>query len=141
MGVVGSSITAVVALVGVLIGGGLTLYNQDRAWRRERDRQWRDIRLATYADFLAAHREYIAFALDPGAEIVAHPSPKNASVLMPFFDESGRPYKEKLERTKTAVWLVSETRATAAASQRLVKRARQVAAARATHAEIGRAHV
>lgn len=133
MSVAGNAITAVVALAGVLLGGWLTLRNQDRAWRREHARQWRDIRLATYAEFLTAYREYISFVLDPAAQIVARPHPGDSSQLMPFFDKNGRPYKEKLEAAKTSVRLVSELPATVATSRQLVLRARHVATATATH--------
>ena len=50
---------------------------------------------------------------------------------MPFFDEKGRPYKEKLEAARTAARLVAECEETAIAIARLVNLARQIAAARA----------
>ena len=53
--------------------------------------------------------------------------------MMPFFDESGRPYKEKLEVTRMTVSLVSELPETRDALLLLMQRARKVAAARAEH--------
>jgi hypothetical protein len=50
---------------------------------------------------------------------------------MPFFDEKGRPYKEKLEATRTAARLVAECEETDIAIARLLHLARQIAAARA----------
>jgi hypothetical protein len=120
-------------MLGVLLGGWLTIKNQDRLWRHDHARQWRDIRLAIYRDFLSAYREYIAFTLEPTASISAVPHPRKPGALMPYFDASGRPYKERLEATKTAVRLVSELPDTLNALDALVARARDVAATRATH--------
>lgn len=44
-------------MLAVLIGGWLTVRDQDRLWRRDQDRQWRDIRLNAYTDFIGAARE------------------------------------------------------------------------------------
>jgi hypothetical protein len=89
--------------------------------------------LSAYKDFLSAYREYIAFTVEPAAKIVTVPHPHLQGELMPFFDESGRPYKEKLEATKTVIRLVSESPGTVANCNTLVRRARRVAAARARH--------
>lgn len=59
MEVLGTSITAVIALLGVLLGGWLSLRNQDRLWQRDHARQWRDIQLAAYKDFVVATRAYV----------------------------------------------------------------------------------
>ncbi len=53
--------------------------------------------------------------------------------MMPFFDEVGRPYKEKLEAAFTAVRLVSEHPDTVRTCIGVVTGARQVAAARANY--------
>jgi hypothetical protein len=53
--------------------------------------------------------------------------------MMPFFNETGRPYKEKLEAATTAVKLVSEMTETVDAHHNLVRRARIIAAARGEH--------
>lgn len=135
MSVIGNVITAVVALVGVMLGGWLTLRNQDRSWNREHARQWRDIRLATYNEFLSAYRQYVAFTLEPTANIAAIPHPRLPDQMMPFFDETGRPYKEKLESAFTAVRLVSDLPDTVRTCVFLVRAARQIAAARATLSE------
>ncbi|MFC0104921.1 hypothetical protein [Kibdelosporangium aridum] len=135
MSIIGNVITAVVALLGVVIGGWLTVRNQERSWQREHSRQWRDIRLAAYNEFLAACRQYIAFTLEPTAKITAVPHPREPGQMMPFFDEAGRPYKEKLESAFTAVRLVSELPDTVRTVVTVVNRARQIAAARATHSE------
>ncbi|MEU5262574.1 hypothetical protein [Amycolatopsis sp. NPDC021455] len=135
MSVIGNVITAVVALLGVVLGGWLTLRNQDRSWSREHARQWRDIRLETYNEFLAAYRQYVAFTLEPTAKIAAIPHPRLPDQMMPFFDEAGRPYKEKFESALTAVRLVSDLPDTVRTCVYLVRAARQVAAARATLSE------
>lgn len=101
MSVAGNAISALAVLSGVLLGGWLTIRNQDRQWHRDHQREWRDIRLRTYNEFVAAYRQYVAFAVDPAARITAVPHPWAADELMPFFDELGRPYKERLE----AAWV------------------------------------
>jgi hypothetical protein len=132
----GNGVTAAVTLAAVLLGGWLTVRTQDRLWRRDHARQWRDIRLKAYGDYVTAFRQYIAFTLEPAAKIVAVPHPRRPGELMPFFDSDGRPYKERLEATKTQVLLVAESQTTLDAARRLLLHARRVAADRATH-EVG----
>jgi hypothetical protein len=93
MDLVSSATTAIATLLGVLIGGWLSIRNQDRLWRRDSARQWRDIRLTAYTKFLAAFRAYVAFASEPTAKITAVPHPRISGELMPFFDERGTQYK------------------------------------------------
>ena len=128
-----SAVTAVVALLAVALGGWLSTRNQDRLWQRDHERQWRDIRLSAYTNFLSVYRQYVAFALEPTANITAVPHPRVAGQMMPFFDEAGRPYKEKLEAAFTAVRLVSEQPDTVRTCIGVVTPARQIAAARAAH--------
>ncbi|MEU9918911.1 hypothetical protein [Streptomyces sp. NPDC051001] len=130
-----SVITGLVALVGVALGGWLSLRNQDRISEREHQRQWRDIRLSVCNEFLAANRRYVAYALDPGASITAIPHPREPGRLMPFFNETGRPYKEALEASFTAMRLVTHLPETVRAGVAFVNCAREVAAARATLCE------
>jgi hypothetical protein len=131
---IGNAITAVVTLVGVSLGGWLSVQNQNRMWRRDHSRQWRDIRLSAYQEFLAAYREYLAFVQDPAANISAVPHPRRSDDMMPFFDSNGRAYKEKLEATRMTVNLVSEFPETIDALLRLMQRVRNMAAARSTYA-------
>ncbi|MEV6157908.1 hypothetical protein AB0L53_46975 [Nonomuraea sp. NPDC052129] len=132
MSLLGNGITALVTLLAVLLGGWLTIRNQDRLWNRDHARQWRDIRLEFYREFLSAYQQYVAFALEPTAKITAVPHPRRAKELMPFFDESGRPYKERFESAATAARLVSGFPETRNDLNMLVKHARAIAAARAT---------
>jgi hypothetical protein len=127
------AITAAVTLFGVVLGGWLTVWNQDRIWRREHARQWRDIRLSAYKDFLSAYRAYLAFVQDPGSKIAAVPHPHRQDESMPFFDADGRPYREKLEATRMGVTLVSQEAETRDALFRVMRCARAIAAARATN--------
>jgi hypothetical protein len=126
-----TSITAVVTLLAVALGGWLTVWNQDRIWRRDHARQWRDIRLSAYQDFLSAYRRYLAFAQDPAARITAVPHPRRTDELMPYFDADGLPYKEDLEAARMSVSLVSERPETRDALFLLMRRVRAIAAARA----------
>jgi hypothetical protein len=126
-------LTTATTLVAVILGGWLTTRAQDRLWQRDNRRQWRDIRLAAYTGFLAAFREYVAYVLQPPVQVVAVARPKSPHDLMPFFDEKGTPYREKLEATKTTLRLVSSRTDVVLASSVLVGQARQLAAARASH--------
>jgi len=128
-----NAVTGGIALLAVLLGGWLSVLNQNRLWRRDHSRQWRDIRLLAYKDFLAAYREYIAFTLEPTANISARPHPRRPGDMMPYVDEVGRPYLEKLDAARITVRLVSELPATGDILDLLVRRARRIAAARATH--------
>jgi len=130
---IGNLITGLVALVGVILGGLITTYNQERLWRRDEARRWRETRLTVYTDFLAAYRQYISFALYPEAVVDAKPHPHNPEHLMPFFDDRGLPYKEKFEASKTAARLLAGAPSTYGAIDALVRRAREVAAARSSY--------
>lgn len=51
---------------------------------------------------------------------------------MPFFDESGRAYREALEATKTAVYMVCVAQSTKDATEQLMNQVRHMAGLRAT---------
>jgi hypothetical protein len=89
------SITAVTTLLAVALGGWLTIRAQDRLWRRDNRRQWRDIRLTAYTGFLTAFREYVAYVLQPPVRVVAVARPRSPNDLMPFFDEKGTPLQRE----------------------------------------------
>lgn len=124
-------VTATTTMLAVLIGGWLTVRAQDRLWRRDQDRQWRDIRLNAYTDFIGAAREYVAFVLNPAARITAVPRPRDPGDLMPFFDDEGSRYRERPESTKTALRLVAGQPEVVSGSSELVRQARLLAAMRA----------
>lgn len=126
-------VTAATTLVAVLLGGWLTVRAQDRLWRRDHQRQWRDIRLSAYTGYLNAFREYVAYVLQPDARVVVIPRPRPPNDLMPFFDEKGAPYRERLEATKTALRLVSGQREVVRASNAMIRHARSLAAERGRH--------
>jgi hypothetical protein len=77
----------------------------------------------------------VAFAREPAVNITATPHPRYPGELIPFFDEAGRPYKERLEGEFASVRLVSELQETVQSASRVVIAVRQIAAARATVAE------
>lgn len=134
MSLVSNAITAVVTLLGVFLGGWLSVRNQERLWRRDHARQWRDIRLAAYNDFLTAYRQYFAFVLDPAARVTHVERRELPDEPLPYFDEHGRPYKERMDSTLMVVRLVSERAETLEALNALVMAVRAVASARSTHA-------
>ncbi|WP_430501331.1 hypothetical protein ACQRWP_07035 [Micromonospora trifolii] len=131
MSLVQAGVTATTTMLAVLIGGWLTVRAQDRLWRRDQDRQWRDIRLNAYAEFIGAVREYVAHVLNPAARITAVPRPRDPGDLMPFFDDEGGRYRERLESTKTALRLVAGNVEVVSGSSELVRQARLLATARA----------
>jgi hypothetical protein len=75
----------------------------------------------------------VAYVLLPSTVITAVPRQRPPNDLMPFFDEQGNGYKERLESAKTALRLVSDNPAVVEASQRMVRCARQLAVHRATN--------
>lgn len=107
--------------------------NDDR--QRELEKSWRETRLETYNDFLRAHRQYIAYVLEKEAKIEArpHPGPDVPDQKMPFFDDKGRPVRERHEAAFSAVRLVASEQSTEQAMVNLVTSARQVACARAEY--------
>jgi hypothetical protein len=124
-------VTATLTLLAVLLGSWLSMRVQERLWRRDEARQWRDIRLDALNNFLTAFRRYIAFILEPSASIIAAPHPRKPGDMMPFFDREGQPYKEQLEATKTTLRLIAQFDSTVQACNELVRQARLVAAERA----------
>jgi hypothetical protein len=130
--VIQACVTATATMLAVLIGGWITVQAQDRLWRRDQDRQWRDIRLKAYTEFVGAVREYVAFTLTPDVHIIAVPRPRDPGDLMPFFDEAGGRYRERLESTKTALRLVAGHPEVVRESSALVREARLLASARAS---------
>ncbi|MRH92268.1 hypothetical protein GFY24_33365 [Nocardia sp. SYP-A9097] len=121
-------------MIGVAVGGWVTLQAQRRLLRRDDHTQWRDIRLAAYTSYLNAFREYVAYVQRPGAHMSVVPRPLPPHDPMPIFDESGSGYKERLEATKTVLRLVSGQPRVVRASNLMVRCARQMAADRAVHA-------
>lgn len=134
MDVVQVVITASATLLAVVLGSWVTVRAQDRLWRRDHARQWRDIRLAHYGEFLAAFREFVAFVQLPTTKITTVRRQREPHDLVPLFDEAGSPYREKLEAAKTAMRLVSSRPEVVRASQTMLHYARQLAAERANTA-------
>src|SRR6266571_863628 len=128
MSLVNTLVTPVVALLGVLLGGWVTVKNQDRLWNRERARQWRDVRLATYKEFLDASSSYVAFSIEPTSNITTVPNTRHPGLLIPIFDEIGRPYKERLDVAHQAVRLVADSNETIKTTFDVVRYTRDLAA-------------
>jgi len=127
-------VAAGATLLAVVLGGWLTLRGQERSWKRDHARQWRDIRLEHYVEFISAFREYVAFVQLPTTQIRAVPRQRVPHDLMPYFDEAGSKYRERLDTAKTALRLVCGTTDLVEASRRMVHEARSLAAARASRA-------
>ena len=129
MELVSAAATGLVALFGVVLGGWITSRNQDRIWRREHEGKWRDVRLSSYLEFVSAYRQYVAYATNPDAKIIARPHPRRPGVMMPTLAEDGRTYQEQLDTASVQVRLVSQMPETVIACAQVVHHARQIAAA------------
>jgi hypothetical protein len=130
MTLINSIVTGAIALLGVMLGGILAIRNQERLWAREHERQWRDIRLETYGDFVAAYRSMLAYISSPDAQVTAAPHPRRPNEWIPYFDESGRAIREKMEASVTRIRLVSQSVQTARFAHQIVYAIRDLAAAR-----------
>lgn len=124
-------ITGGAALLGAGIGAWIPFFRDKRAWQREHEKHWQDTRLETYKEFLAAHREYLAYVMLDSTKVQARKHPR-LDELMPFFDGEGRPVRQRQEAAFTALRLVAMEQQTEEAMVRLVTGARQIACARAT---------
>lgn len=133
MSILNSVVAGVVALLGVLLGGFITIRNQEKMWMREHDRQWRDIRLRTFEDFVAACRAMMAYITSTSAEITATPHPRRAGERIPHFTESGLPVREEMESTISKLRLVALMDETTIYAHRMVYALRDLAAARALY--------
>lgn len=133
MSVAEVGVSATTTLVAVVLGGWLTVRAQDRLWRRDHQRQWRDIRIDAYIRFLTAFREYIAYVLRPTTRVLAVPRPRKPHDLMPVFDDAGSPFKERLDAAKTALRLIAASPRAVRACNTMIRHARLLAADRATH--------
>jgi hypothetical protein len=123
------AVTGGVTLVAVLLGGWLTARMQSRQATRDHLREWRQIRLARYDEFVAVHREYVAYMLDPDTTIGSLPHPTRPGVSMPVVGKDGRRYRERLDAARTAVYLVCESAGTRDAARALVAHVRELSAA------------
>ncbi|UNC11848.1 hypothetical protein [Mycolicibacterium holsaticum] len=123
-------VTAGAALFGAGLGAWIPVFRDKRTWQREHEKHWRDTRLEVYKEFLVAHREYLAYILLDGTKIRAAEHPR-LQEMMPFFDEEGRPVRQRQEAAFTALRLVAMSQETEDTLVKLVKAARQIACARA----------
>ena len=125
-------LSGLMALAGVGLGGLLSWRAQDRAWRREEVRLWRDARRNTYADLVAAVRQYRTYATRPDAhiELWTHPDGRR---LVPGIGPEGAKYQETLEAAFTAVQMLAQDQETVNRAHVLTSIARRVAVARAIY--------
>lgn len=133
MTLISSLITGTVALLGVFLGGLLAIRNQDRLWSREHERRWRDIRLQTHGDFVAAYRAMMAYISSPDVTITSAPHPRRSGEMIPYFDEIGREIRERMEAAVTKIRLVSLSAEAAYFASEVTYAVRDLAGARASH--------
>jgi hypothetical protein len=125
-------LSPLVALLGVLLGGLLSSRSQTRAWNQEDTRRWRESRMATFGDFVAAVREFRTYALRPDARIrlIALPDGKR---LAPGFEGDGTTRYQEIEATLARVKMVAQDQATIDAALLHLRLARRFAVARAVY--------
>jgi hypothetical protein len=130
-------LSGLIALAGVGFGSLLSSRAQDRAWRREEQRLWRDVRRTTYGDFTAAVRQYRLYVTGPDAwiEVWTHP---DGGRLVPGIGPEGAEYQEHMEAAFTAVQMTARIQETVDRAHLLASIARRVAVARAIY---GAGHV
>lgn len=127
-----TAITASATLLAMVVGGWITIRAQDRLWRRDHDRQWRDIRLNRYGDFVSAFRDYIAYVQQPDATVTAVQRPVPPHDMMPVLGDAGLSYTQRFDTAKTAMRLVTSSPQVIETSRAMVHCARDLAALRAT---------
>ncbi|MFE0155192.1 hypothetical protein ACFWY5_49205 [Nonomuraea sp. NPDC059007] len=125
-------LSGLIALAGVGLGGLLSSRAQDRAWKREEQRRWREARRSTYGDFVAAVREYRSFVSGPdtSVEVWMHP---DGTRLIPAIGPGGAEYQTKMEAAFTAVQMVARDQETVDKAHFLAGIARRVAVARVVY--------
>lgn len=127
------ALTAAGSLFGVFLGGWLSSRAQDKSWERTEQQHLLEIRRVAYQNFLAAVRQYVAYAQSAAAKIEALPHPVKADTLIPVFDDTGTPFRHQMEAANMGVRLVARSRATVEHANLVAHHVRQSAAARATH--------
>ncbi|MEV1173865.1 hypothetical protein [Nonomuraea sp. NPDC049784] len=125
-------LSGLMALAGVGLGGLLSSRAQDRAWKREEQRRWRDARRTTYADFVTAVREYRSFVSGPDARVEVWMHPEGTR-LTPAIGQDGAAYQTKMEASFTAVQMAAQDQETLNRAHFLASIARRVAVARAVY--------
>ncbi|WP_203883988.1 hypothetical protein [Planotetraspora kaengkrachanensis] len=125
-------LSGLMALAGVGLGGLLSSRAQDRAWKREEQRRWRDARRATYGEFVSAVREYRLFVSGPDTrvEVWMHP---DGTRLIPAIDSEDGECQTKMEASFTAVQMVAREQETVDKAHFLTSIARRVAVARVVY--------
>ncbi|MGH3391041.1 MAG: hypothetical protein ACRDOO_19405 [Actinomadura sp.] len=125
-------LSGLMALAGVGFGGLLSARAQDRAFRREERRLWRDARRRTYGEFVAAVRQYRTYVTGPDAriEVWAHPG---GGRLVPGIGSEGAACQERMEAAFTAVQMMAPDQETVDKAHLLTSIARRVAVAGAVH--------
>ncbi len=130
-------IAGLTTLAGVGLGGALTSRAQERAWKREDARAWRDARRATYGGLVAAVRRYRGYVAGPQADVEVwfHPDGER---LVPGIGTDGAAHQDAMESAFTEVQLTARDQHTVDHAHLLTSIARRVAVARAVH---GAGHV
>ncbi|MEV0611725.1 hypothetical protein AB0I81_00255 [Nonomuraea sp. NPDC050404] len=125
-------LSGLMALAGVGLGGLLASRAQERAWKREEQRRWRDARRTAYGEFVAAVREYRSFVSRPDARVEVWLRP-DGTRLIPAIGPEGAEHQTKMEASFTAVQMVARDQETVNKAHYLAGLARRVAVARAVH--------
>ena len=125
-----AGLSPLIALLGVWIGGRLTLRTQRASWERADQQHWRDMRHAAYTEFLGAIRDYRSYIGRSSTKIGARKHTDGLR-LMPEFEPSSSHHIQRLDAAFAQVQLVSPDQGTVDAARRAARISRRVAVAKA----------
>jgi hypothetical protein len=104
-------LSPLVALLGVLLGGYQSSRSQTRAWNQEETRRWRESRMATYGDFVAAVREFRTYVVRPDTQIRVV-ALSDRMRIAPGFEGEGTTRYQAVEAMLARVKMVARDQAT-----------------------------
>jgi hypothetical protein len=122
-------LSSIVALIGVWIGGRLAFRTQEKGWKQAESQRWRDLRQATYGDFLGAVRRYRTYVGRSEKHFELAPY-EDGIRLSPRLDEQGMVHKQALDAALAQVEFVAQDQQTASAARTLVSMARRTLVAK-----------
>jgi hypothetical protein len=125
-----ASLSPLAALIGVWIGGQLTLKTQRASWERAERQHWRDTRQVAYTEFLGAIRDYRSY-IGRTTTTIGVRQHADGRRLMPEFEPSGSQHIQRLDAAFAQVQLVSPDQTTVDAARFAARVSRRTAVAKA----------
>ncbi|PRY33194.1 hypothetical protein [Pseudosporangium ferrugineum] len=124
-----ATLSPLVALVGVWVGGRLALRTQRASWDRADQQHWRDTRQAAYTEFLGSLRDYRSYIGRTTTRIGVRKH-ADGRRLMPEFEPSGSEHMQRLDAAFAQLQLVSPDQATVEAARFAARVSRRTAVAK-----------